>query len=519
MKAGQTITVQIEGDAMKYDAIVIGAGLGGLTAGAKLAKEGKEVLLIEQHSKPGGCATTFRRKGFIVEVGLHEMDGLDKGDPKTDIFQDLGVFDNVDFVRVPEFYRYANPRVDIVIPDDYQKAIDVLVKRFPHEAKGIRKFFKVILSLRKEMNKLPREKWKLLVQLPLFPVLYRNIVFRENQTLGRLLDSIIRDEDLKLVLLANLNYYHDDPYTMSLLYYAGGQGSYFSGGGHFVKGGSQKLSDCLAEVIKKNRGEVILKHIVTSIITENNKAVGVRYRKKSGSDEEILEAYGNCIIANAAIPNVANDLLPPSESRNKLASAVSQLEVAPSIISVYLGFRRPPRDMGNIHYSTFVSGEDVSSMSDFAKNTKGDISKRGFVFADYSQIDSGLAPQGKAVGAICAMDYLADWENLEREEYKAKKEMVAQMFIDRLDKVIPGIKDEIEYYEVGTPKTIKRYTLNPAGTAYGFAQIPRQAGRKRIQQKSPIENLYFASAWTMPGHGFSGAILSGYWCAEEILKK
>ena len=69
---------------MNYDAIVIGAGLGGLTAGAQLAKEGKKVLLIEQHSIPGGCATTFKRKDLKIEVGLHMIDGLDDGDPKKE---------------------------------------------------------------------------------------------------------------------------------------------------------------------------------------------------------------------------------------------------------------------------------------------------------------------------------------------------------------------------------------------------------------------------------------------------
>jgi all-trans-retinol 13,14-reductase len=100
-----------------------------------------------------------------------------------------------------------------------------------------------------------------------------------------------------------------------------------------------------------------------------------------------------------------------------------------------------------------------------------------------------------------------------------KKEKVARTLIGRLDNLIPGIKDEIEYYEVATAKTIKRFTLNPGGTPYGFAQIPKQAIRKRIQQRSPVENLYFASAWTMPGHGFSATIMGGYWCAEEILRK
>ena len=77
---------------MNYDVIIIGAGLGGLTAGAKLAREGKKVLLIEQHDRAGGYATTFKRGDFILEVGLHEMYGPSPGDMTTRIFNDLDVF-------------------------------------------------------------------------------------------------------------------------------------------------------------------------------------------------------------------------------------------------------------------------------------------------------------------------------------------------------------------------------------------------------------------------------------------
>ena len=129
---------------MSYDVIIIGAGLGGLTAGAKLAKEGKKVLLIEQHNIPGGCATTFKHKDFKVEVGLHMIDGLDEGDQKLKLFKELGVLDNLEFLRVPEFYRFVKPGVDITIPDNYEQAIEVLTEHFPTEKKGILKFFKVI---------------------------------------------------------------------------------------------------------------------------------------------------------------------------------------------------------------------------------------------------------------------------------------------------------------------------------------------------------------------------------------
>ena len=93
---------------MNYDVIVIGAGLGGLTAGARLARNGKKVLLIEQHNIPGGCATTFERKDFTMEVGLHEMDGLHARDMKTKIFRDLGVFDKVEFLRLAGGYDKNN---------------------------------------------------------------------------------------------------------------------------------------------------------------------------------------------------------------------------------------------------------------------------------------------------------------------------------------------------------------------------------------------------------------------------
>jgi len=116
---------------MRYDIVIIGAGLGGLTAGAKLAKEGKKVLVIEQHSKPGGCATTFRRGDYTLEVGLHEMDGPSPRDMKNRIFTELEVFNNVEFIKVPEFYHFLSDRIDITIPHDSSAAISVLKQRFP----------------------------------------------------------------------------------------------------------------------------------------------------------------------------------------------------------------------------------------------------------------------------------------------------------------------------------------------------------------------------------------------------
>ena len=497
-----------------FDVIIIGWGLGGLVSGAKLSKEGKKVLLIEQHYIPGWCATTFKRKGYIMEVWLHEIDGLDKNDLKIEVFNDLKIFDNVKFIKIPEFYRFTNKRFDIVIPNNMQKAVEILIKNFPKEKKWINKFFKKIYAINKEIKNLPLERWKIILLFPIFPLLYPNIVFNILKTLGNFLDSIIKNEDLKLILLANLSYYHDNPYSMSLIYYWIAQASFYNWW-YYIKGGSQKLSNYLVKIIENNWSKVLLWNKVIQILTEGNKAIWIKYQKTLGKTSETKKIFANTIIANTSIPNVINLL--PKKNQKILKIKTQKLEKSCSLITVYIGFKKEIKELNNESYSTFVFDENIKNQNDLIKNFKDDFEKRNFAFVDYSQIDSWLTPKGKSFGVVCTIDYLTDWNKLSKEEYRKKKEKVAQIFFKRLEELIPGISKEIDCYEVGTSKTIKRYTLNSEWAVYGFAQIPKQAWIFRVSNKSPIKNLYFASARTNPGGGFTWAILSGWFCAKKIL--
>jgi all-trans-retinol 13,14-reductase len=474
---------------MKYDVIIIGAGLGGLTAGAKLAKEGKKVLLLEQHTQPGGCATTFRRGDFTLEVGLHEMDGPAPRDMKTRIFNDLDVFKNVEFIPVPEFYRFVNDRFEVTVPHDPSLASGRLSELFPDETGGIKAYFEQILTRKKPAENETRDI-----------------------SVGEFLDSIIKNDDLKLILLGNLGYFHDDPYTLSLAYYSVAQGSYYSGGASYIKGGSQKLADHLAGFIREHGGEVLLNHLVTGIKTNAGRAESVTYRRKG--DTAIIEAFADDIIANNAIPNLPDMIEGPEGIEVK--DEYTGLNTGASLLTIYLGFSRPPGELGNKYYSTCLFDSSVKIPADIMKNGRDDFSRRSFIFVDYSQVDSGLAAGGKSVGAICCIDYLDGWSGLERKAYIAKKEHVASVLIDRLDAIIPGIKGTVEYYEAGTPATVKRYTLNPGGAVYGFAQTP---SRKIIDPLKSITNIHIASAWGKTGGGFSGAIYGGYMCAFNILRK
>ncbi len=477
---------------MIYDVIIIGAGLAGLTAGAKLSKSGKKVLLVEQHYIPGGCATTFKRKGFLFEVGLHEMDGLHQQDMKTKVFNDLDVFSHVDFLKVPEFYRFVYKDYNIVIPHNPDKAKAVLLANFPNEQTAIDAYFYQILNAKK---------------------IRKESVGKKEKTIGEFMDSITENEVLKLTLLGNLGYFHDDPYTLSLSFYSEAQYAYYSGGGNFIKGGSQQLSNYLASFIESNQGKVIYNHMVTKIIFEENKAVGIEYKKKK--TDALLKSFGNNIVVNAAIPQLTERLL-PNKQAEIIEPDISKREIGPSLLTVYLGFNKMLSELNNTNYSAFIYHDSIDKISDILPNNKSSFDKRSFTFVDYGQVDSSLAPEGKSVGVICCIDYISDWENLSKEAYKAKKEQVAQTFISRLELLIPGSKNAIEYYEIGTSKTVERYTLNTKGAVHGFSQTP---GRTELNPIKKLENLYYSSAWTKFGGGFSGAILNGYLTAFEIIRK
>jgi len=501
----------------QYDVIIIGTGLGGLTAGAKLSREGYRVLSIEQHNIPGGCATTFQRKDYTVEVGLHELDGLDDKDVKRHIFKELGVMDHIDFVKLPEFYRYVHKDDEFIMPHNREQATHLLIEKFPNDKTAILKFFSIIYGIKREILKYPKNKILKFLLLPLFPILFPNLVKYAKKGIGEILDLITENEDLKLILMANVAYYHDDPHTLSSVYFSAGQASYFEGG-HYIRGGSQKLSDYLASYIQDHGGEVIYRHLVSKIITKNGRATGVEYKKVRGKNAPPLTATARFIIANAAIPNVTQML--DSESRKLLEEKTSHMMISNSLLTLYLGFNKAPSEFGSRHYSTFILNQEINNLHDMTKDLKShDYGKKSFIYVDYSQINSELTKNGKHLMVLATTDYMHNWDGLSREEYKKKKEEVSQIFIKRLDKVLPGISKVIDYYELATPKTIEKYTLNPGGTAYGYAQTVDQSGNNRIRAKSPVDGLYFASAWGFPGGGFSGAIISGYLCGLTVLKE
>ena len=499
----------------QYDIIIIGSGLGGLTAGADLACSGKKVLVLEQHFRVGGSATAFKRKDFMYEAGLHMTTTVDEKHGHYGLFKRIGLDKKITFVPIPEFYNILGDNYEYTFSNGIQDNIKRLSDMFPEEKKGIEDYFSTIQTIHDQTMVINELKGlRRFFAFAISPFKYPKVLMSLFTNVGKYLDRIIKNERLKIILMGNLGYYGDDPYRLSLIFYAIAQTGYYRNGGAYIQGGSHQLPDAMAERIEKQGGKILTMQNVRRIITEDGKAVGVEYVSKR-KDATVSEAFAPIIIANAAIPYVAQNMLDKKESK-PILKKYGKYRIGPSIMTVYITLDKPLKELGNDYYSLVFYKNKGMTFKDIPRLYKADFRERPFILCDYSQIDSKLAPEGKGYLVLSLMDYLKDWKDLSESDYKFKKKQVGDILVDRVCEHFPSMREHIEDVEVATAKTMKRFLQTPGGTAYGYENSPSQALIFRPGAQSPIPNLYFASAWTLPGAGFGGAITSGEICSTQI---
>lgn len=479
--------------------VIVGAGLGGLSAGALLAQDGYDVTVLEQHSIVGGCATTFKRKGgFICEVGLHEMDGLYTDAAKHEVFERLGVYEHVTFVKPDEFFRIKSQTLDFVMPDNAADAGAALAERFPNARKQIESYFSLIETIHNDFVRLMAMRWHDYIW---FPLRFRKVLQYKTRSVRQVLDALFDEEEIKMILNANMGYYHDDASEMSFLFHAVAQYSYYNGQGWFVKGGSQKLSDYLASVITKHGGRVLTQATVVKI--EKSR---LTYERRNET-------------VSVAFDSVISNLSPMQTYAMAGKEYHTSKQIANSLLTVYLGFSKNLRSLyGKRPYSTFFLNDAVQ-LRDLDNARVSDAADRGFVFVDYSQIDSALTKDpSKSFAVCCTTDYLVDWEGLDDAAYRAKKTRVLEAYLDEIERHYPGIREHLEYSEVATAKTMQRYLKTPNATAYGFAPTVKQFFKIPQVKSDRMDHLYFVGQWVIAG-GFSPAIASGKLAYDAIVKR
>src|SRR5713101_6594873 len=280
----------------RYDVVVIGAGLGGLTAGAILARAGRKVLVIERNNSVGGAASSYKSGDLFVEGSLHETsDPHHPRDPKHNVLTRAGVIDAVKWIPAGAFYEARGGPLGqpFVLPDNFDAARRALTERFPEARAGIDQLLEEMERIASAIGTLsqgsgafrkPREALGALLNLLSgFPDWRLSL----SQKLDRIFDD---NEAVKCALAANLSYYHDDPATLWWIFFAMAQGSYLQSGGRFVQGGSQRLSRALARAIRVAGGEVLLRRVASRIVLDSQgRASTVTHTARDGSDPQIVE--------------------------------------------------------------------------------------------------------------------------------------------------------------------------------------------------------------------------------------
>jgi phytoene dehydrogenase-like protein len=503
----------------EFDAIIIGSGLGGLSCAAAFARQGFKPIVFEAHDRPGGYASTFKRRGgFVFDVSLHSTTVGDR-DGIRNLIPGFDEITDVEFVPHRPLYRTIFPDYDIRVPQrDVPGYTKLLEGHFPDEGAGIAGIFEDMQGLSNDINRYSAVGGK--VDMSNFPTEFPHLFQCYNKTWGQMVDARIKDSKLKSILSSLWGYYGLPPSKLSSFYYALPTIEYLTEGGYYPVGRSQAISEALVKFIVDRGGQVVLRTPVEKILIKDHTAYGVV--TKDGK-----EYKSRVVVSNANAHDTFRTMM---DEDNHLADYFARMDgfsVSISSFQVFLGLNKDLVGEAGLEDSEiFVeTGYDIDAAYKAALDADAENCPLGVTL--YDNIYEGYSPQGKNTLNILALQGYDHWEPYEKDykagnktAYNAEKERMADILIARTEKLLlPGLSDTIEVKEIGTPLTNVRYTGNYRGAMYGWDQTLDNSGRTRVEHKTPIENLYLSGAWTSPGHGYSAVLMSGIACFGKIMRE
>jgi phytoene dehydrogenase-like protein len=502
----------------EYDAIIIGSGLGGLSCAAAFARQGFKPLVIEQHYKVGGYATTFDRPGgFEFDVSLHSTSVADRSGIHN-LIPGFPEIEEVEFEPHPNLYRVIFPDHDIRVPQKNISAyITHLVTLFPEEKPGIEGIFEDMKGITNDIGKFSSAGGK--IDMNTFPSEFPYLFKSFNRSWGNLVDARLKDPKLKAIVSSLWVYYGLPPSKLSPYYYAMPTYGYLHQGGYYPRGKSQKISDAFERYIEKHGGEIIIKNKVEKILTNDDSAFGV-------ITEDGKELTAKVIVSNANAHDTFNKMLDDKSLVNDYLDKLEKFSVSLSSFQVFLGLNKNLIKEASITDSEIFYNTSYDLEADYESMKKAELDNSGFSITLYDNVYKGYSPEGKNTINIMTLQGFDHWEKYnedyfkdKKKEYNKEKNRMADILIDKVEnKILPGLKDAIEVKEIGTPLTNIRYTSNYRGAIYGFDQTIDNSGQNRLGHATPIRNLYLSGAWSKPGHGYGGVIYGGLLCFAEIMK-
>jgi phytoene desaturase len=478
-----------------YDVIVIGGGLGGLSAAAALAKLGRKVIVLERQDAMGGCAHAFRRGDYVFDPAIHITGQAHPGQFLDFTLAALGVRERVDFVEVEHMFGIDMPGVRQTMPVSREGFIEAHVRHFPAEADGIRRFIELADRFTQESQaQTTRLSLRDLGEAEkMYPTLFRYRM----ATVGEVLDECLSDPGAKALCGAMWPYVGLPPSTVSFAIFTAIM-MMMDGCPFYVRGSFESLVGALAHGVVENGGELVTGTRVTKITVEDKRVTGV-------VTEDGRQLRADVVVANSDATETLVNMLGVEHLKPGYARRLRRM--VPSLSAIAL-FSATTLDVSqfDLAHEVFIhrSWDHDEIWSDITAGRLG-----GAWLSLPTLVDPSLAPAGEHLVIYTSMmpyDIGEPWD-----EAKGRYQ---ELIMDEIERMLPGYRDAVTFAELATPETFERWTGAHRGAIYGWENSPAQCTPKRLPRMTSVAGLLLSGHWTEPGSGALRAIASGMQAAQ-----
>ena len=483
----------------KYDVIIIGGGLGGLTSGVMLSKEGLSVCVLEKHSTIGGCLQSFKRNGYTLDTGMHYVGSLSEGQIMHQYFKYLGVIDALKLRKLDENgfdHFHFTDGTNYCHAMGYDKFVNVLASNFPKERHGLTTFADSLQNIGKLIAPSILREGK---------IFNGGIEYMSTSAYGKIATHI-QDEKLRQILAGNTGLYAGNRETTSLYEYAMITHSNIEGAYTF-EDGSQQLADLLANEIKSNGGDIFLNAKVSKIHLQSDVA------------EYVELAQGEKLSAKWVIsslhPAITFSMLDNNTVYKKaFFTRINSLPNTYGLFTTYLLIKPNTIKYTNQNHYLF-NNDDVWSIQG---NYKG-CNLPGVLLcmqpnsnSEFTSVVTLLTPM--------PLTMCEKWNDTSvghrGNDYNEFKESFSDAMIDFSCQYFPNLKGSIAKKYTASPLTYRDYTSTPEGCAYGLIKDCRNPIVTMMPAKTRISNLLLTGQ-NLNIHGCLGTTISSAVTSAEIL--
>jgi phytoene dehydrogenase-like protein len=505
------------------DAVVVGAGPGGLSAAAYLARMGKRVVVVEARDQAGGHMSTFRRDGYEFDIGLHFVV------PQLieQVLRPLGV--SVAFrEHDPDAMftvRFPDRDLSVAVPRGIDRFRARLAETFPAERKVVDAFLDTVASLARELDRISEQPS--LRELPALPWQMRHVLLHSRSTVGSYLDDLSPSPRLR----STLSWLHGiialPPSRISLIAYAAAAAAYL-GDCAYPEGGSAAIRDGLVAAIQAHGGEILLGTEVSAILVERGRVRGVRVRPAAldAAVEPGWDILAPTVVAANDLKRTILELLPSDSVPDRFRRRVRGFEMALPLFVVYLVLDQDLRGQRYRNTNMQIMEGDGDLEALYAALRAGEPPAAANVQITCGNLADPNNPRLCRPGqtnlqliGVAPMRHdfwgaLPGWPSAVR--YHARRQEIRDRLVGLAERVLPGLTDSIAFEDVATPVTDEGLMRCTGGTSYGIAMTPRQGPFTRPGPTGPVPGLFLAGASSRFGHGIGGTLMSGAAAAAAI---